>query len=138
MLGVILLHGTCKPYTHQLLCLSMLSPSRNNFRCVMEVELLWRRPNAPSVALRAGLRLIRLAELWDITEQLLVSHQSGSQWTHSYHADSAQLARRKPRLHAIGGPSNRQPMSSLVSSCLGSAQTPKVINMMYKNRIGEN
>ena len=28
----------------------------------MEVELLWRRPNAPSVALRAGLRLLRLAE----------------------------------------------------------------------------
>ena len=29
----------------------------------MEVELLWRCPNAPSVALRGGLRLLRLAEL---------------------------------------------------------------------------
>ena len=28
----------------------------------MEVELLWRRPNAPSVALRGGLSLLRLAE----------------------------------------------------------------------------
>ena len=28
----------------------------------MEVELLWRRINAPSVALRGGLRLLRLAE----------------------------------------------------------------------------
>ena len=28
----------------------------------MEVKLLWRRPNAPSVALRGGLRLLRLAE----------------------------------------------------------------------------
>ena len=28
----------------------------------MEVELLWRRPDAPSIALRGGLRLLRLAE----------------------------------------------------------------------------
>ena len=28
----------------------------------MELELLWSRPNAPSVALRGGLRLLRLAE----------------------------------------------------------------------------
>ena len=28
----------------------------------MEVELLWRRPNALSVALRGGLRFLRLAE----------------------------------------------------------------------------
>ena len=108
----------------------------------MEVELLWRRPNAPSVALRGGLRLLRLAEF--------VRYNRA----------------------AIGGPSKRQPMNSLVSSCLGStcyaqtpfarywsghqsgsqwtrsyqaasaqlgyAQTPKVINLMYKNKIGEN
>ena len=66
----------------------------------------------------------------DITEQLLVGHQSGNQWTHSYQAASAQLATHKPRLHAIGGPSKRQPMNSLVSSCLGSTwlsyKPPKV------------
>ena len=56
----------------------------------MEVELLWRRPNAPSVALRGGLRLLRLAEF--------VRYNRA----------------------AIGGPSKRQPMNSLVSSCLGS------------------
>ena len=32
--------------------------------------------------------------LSDITEQLLVGHQSGSQWTHSYQAASAQLGCR--------------------------------------------
>ena len=74
----------------------------------MEVELLWRRPNAPSVALRGGLRLLRLAEF--------VRYNRA----------------------ATGGPSKRQPMNSLVSSCLGSAQTPKVINLMHKNKIGEN
>ena len=71
-----------------------------------------------------------------ITEQLLVGHQSGSQWIHSYQAASAQLAMRKPRLHAIGGPSKRQPMKSLVSNCLGSTQTPKLIMLMYKKKIG--
>ena len=63
----------------------------------MEVELLWRRLNSPSVALRGGLRLLRLAEFV------------------------------KYNRSAIGGPSKRQPMNSLVSSCLGStcyAQTP--------------
>ena len=49
----------------------------------MGVELLWRRPNAPSVALRGGLRLLRLAEF--------VRYN----WA------------------AIGGPSKRQPMNSL-------------------------
>ena len=49
--------------------------------------------------------------LSDITEQLLAGHQSGSQWTHSYQAASAQL---------------------------GYAQTHKVIKLMYKNKIGEN
>ena len=58
--------------------------------------------------------------LSDITEQLLAGHQSGRQWTHSYQAASAQLATRKQRLHAMGRPSKRQPMNSLVSSCLGS------------------
>ena len=58
--------------------------------------------------------------LLDITEQLLMGHQSGSQWTHSCQAASAQLTTRKPCLHTIGGPSKRQPMNSLVSSCLGS------------------
>ena len=56
----------------------------------MEVELLWRRPKAPSVAIRGGLRLLRLAELV-----------------------------RNNRA-AIGGPSKRQQMNSLVSSWLGS------------------
>ena len=70
-----------------------------------EVELLWRRTNAPSVALRGGLRLLRLAEF--------VRYNRA----------------------AIGGPSKRQPMNSLVSSCLGSAQTPKIIKLM--NKIGE-
>ena len=77
----------------------------------MEVELLWRRPNAPSVAFRGGLRLLRLAEF--------VRYNRA----------------------AIGGPSKRQPMNSLVPSCLGStcyAQTSKVIKFMYKNKIGEN
>ena len=74
----------------------------------MEVELLWRRPNAPSVALRGGLRLLRLAEF--------VRYNRA----------------------ATGGPSERQPMNSLVSSCLGSTQTPKVIKLVYKNKIGEN
>ena len=63
----------------------------------MEVELLWRRPNAPSVALRGGLRFLRLAEFV-----------------------------RYNRV-AIGGPSKQQPMNSLVSSSLGSTcyvQTP--------------
>ena len=46
----------------------------------MEVELLWRRPNAPSVALRGGLSLLRLAEF--------VRYNRA----------------------AIGGPSKRQPM----------------------------
>ena len=45
----------------------------------MEVELLWRRPNAKSGALRGGLRLLRLAEFVRNTEQLLVGHQCGSQ-----------------------------------------------------------
>ena len=53
------------------------------FKLLMEVKLLWRRPNAKSGALRGGLRLLRLAEfvvghqssyVW-----LLVGHQSGSQ-----------------------------------------------------------
>ena len=69
-----------------------------------------------------------------ITEQLLAGHQSGSQWIHSYQASSAQLATRKPRLHAIGGPSKRQPMKS-PSKVI--AQTPKVIKLMYKNKIEE-
>ena len=73
--------------------------------------------------------------LSDITELLSAGHQSGSQWTHSYQAASAQLATRKPRLHAIGWPSKRQPMNSLVSSCLGSTHTSKVIKLMYKNKI---
>ena len=52
----------------------------------MEVELLWRRPNTLSVALRGGLRYLRLAEF--------VRYNRA----------------------AIGGPSKRQPMNSLVSS----------------------
>ena len=63
----------------------------------MEVELLWRRPNAKSGAHRGGLRLLRLAEF---------------------------VRYNRP---AIGGSTIRQPMNSLVSSCLGStcyAQTP--------------
>ena len=63
----------------------------------MEVELLWRRPTAKSGALRGALRLLRLAEF--------VRYNRA----------------------AIGGPPKRQPMNSLVSSCLGStcyAQTP--------------
>ena len=49
----------------------------------MEVELLWRRPNAPLVALRGGLRLLRLAEF--------VRYNRA----------------------AVGGPTERQPMKSL-------------------------
>ena len=63
----------------------------------MEVELLWRRPNALSVALRGSLLFLRLAEF--------VRYNRA----------------------AIGGPSKRQPMNSLLSNCLGStcyAQTP--------------
>ena len=102
---------------------------------IMEVELLWRCPNAPKVTLRGGLRLLRLAEF--------VSYNRA----------------------AIGWLSKRQSMNSLVSSCLGSTcygrtlftrywraikaaaneltakvitQTPKVIKLMYKNKIGEN
>ena len=63
----------------------------------MEVELLWRRPTAPSVALHGGIRLLRLAKF--------VRYNRAT----------------------IGGPSKRQPMNSFVSSCIGStcyAQTP--------------
>ena len=101
----------------------------------MEVELLWRRPNALSAALRGGLRFLRLAEF--------VRYNRA----------------------AIGGPSKQKPMNSLASSCFGStcyaqtpfarywqairaaaneitpkviAQTAKVIKLMYKNNIGEN
>ena len=101
----------------------------------MEVELFWRRPNSLSVALRGGLRFLRLAEF--------VRYNRA----------------------AICGPSKRQPMNSLVSNCLGStcyaqtlfarywwaikaaaneitpkviAQTPKVIKLMHKNKTGEN
>ena len=93
------------------------------------------RPNAPSVALRGGLRFLCLAEFVRYNRS------------------------------AIGRLSKRQPMKSLVSSCLGStcnaqtpfarywraikaaannitpqviAQTPKVIKLVYKNKIGEN
>ena len=101
----------------------------------MEVELLWRRPNAPSVVLLGSLHLLRLAEFVRYNRT------------------------------AVGGPSKRQPMNALVSSCLGStchaetpfacywraikaaaneitpkviAQTPKIIKLVYKNKIGEN
>ena len=74
----------------------------------MEVELLWRHPSALSVVLLGGLRLLRLAEYIRYNRA------------------------------AIGGPSKRQPMNSLVSSCLGSTQTPKAIKLVYKNKIGEN
>ena len=57
---------------------------------IMEVELLWRRSNAPSVTLRGGLRLLRLAEFVRYNRAV------------------------------IGGASKREPMNSLVSSCLGS------------------
>ena len=68
----------------------------------MEVELLWRRPNALSVALHGSLLFLRLAEF--------VRYNRA----------------------AIGGPSKNSllsscPMNSLLSSCLGStcyAQTP--------------
>ena len=94
--------------------------------------------NAASVALRGGLRFLRLAEFFRYNRA------------------------------AIGGPSKRQPMNSLVSSCLGSTcyvqtpfarywraikaaaneltgiklsrlnlvivQTPKSITLMYKNK----
>ena len=43
----------------------------------MEVELLWRRPNAKSGALLGGLRHV-WQSLLGITEQLLAGHQSGS------------------------------------------------------------
>ena len=69
----------------------------------MEVELLWRRPNAPSVAFRGGLRFLRLAEF-------VIYNRA-----------------------AIGWPSKRQPMKLLPLI----AQTPKVIKLMYKNKIGE-
>ena len=102
---------------------------------IMEVELIWRRHNVPLIALRRGLRFLRLAEF--------VRYNRA----------------------AIGGPSKRQPMNSLVSSWLGStfyaqtpfarywrdinaaaniitpkviAQAPKVIKLMYNNKIGEN
>ena len=101
----------------------------------MQVELLWRRPNTPLVALHGGLRFLRLTEF--------VRYNRA----------------------AIGGPSKRKPMNSLVLNCLGStcyaktpfarywraikaaaneitpkviAQTPKVIKLMYENKIGEN
>ena len=78
------------------------------FNIYSKGRIFWRRPNAQSVALRGGLRFLRLAEF--------VTHNRA----------------------AIGGPSKRQPMNSLVSSCLGSTQTPKVITLMYKKKIGEN
>ena len=71
-------------------------------------RIYWRRPNAQSVALRGGLRFLRMAEF--------VTYNRA----------------------AIGGPSKRQPMKSLVSSYLGSTQTPKFIAVMYKKKIEEN
>ena len=58
-------------------------------------RIYWRRPNAQSVAFRGGLRFLRLAEF--------VTYNRA----------------------AIGGPSKRQPMNSLVSSCLGSTCYPQ-------------
>ena len=57
----------------------------------MEVELLWRLPNDPSVALRGGLRLLRLAEFVRYNRAAI-----GGPWTHSYQAASAQ--RKPPKL----------------------------------------
>ena len=56
----------------------------------------------------------------------------------SAQAASAQFASANPRLHAIGGLSKRHPIKSLVSNCFGSTQTPKVVKLMYKKKIGEN
>ena len=69
---------------------------------IMEVELLWRRPNAPSVALRGDLRLLRLAEF--------VRYNRA----------------------AIGGPSKRQPMNSFLSSCLGSTCYARPVCMYWQ------
>ena len=44
-------------------------------------------------------------------------------------------------MHTIGGPSKRQPMNSPyqdASAQLSYVQTPKVIKLMYKNKIGKN
>ena len=70
----------------------------------MEVELLWRRPNAPSVALREGLRLLRLAEFV------------------------------RYNLAAIGGPSKRQLMNSLVSSASAQRKPQKLSNWCIRIR----
>ena len=76
----------------------------------MEVKLLG--PNAASVALRGGLRLLRLTEFGRYNRA------------------------------AIGWPSKRQPMNSprikVPRFNLVVVQTPKSITLMYKNKIGEN
>ena len=74
----------------------------------MEVELPLHQLHSVSVG-------VCLSYVWqslsDKTEQLVAGHQSGSQWTHSNQAASAQL---------------------------GYAQNPEVIKLMYMNKIGEN
>ena len=105
----------------------------------MEVELLWRRPNAPSVALCGGLRLLRLAEF---VRHNRAAIGEASKWQPMNSLVSSCLGSTcyyaQTSLHVIGGASKQQPMNSLVSSCLGSMQTPKVIKLVFKNKIREN
>ena len=85
----------------------------------MEVDLLWMRPNAQLIALRGGLRFLRLAEFvrynWaananeftriklsrlkllrpNPVSTLLAFHQSGSQWNDS------QSYRTNPQGHQV-------------------------------------
>ena len=70
----------------------------------MEVELLWRRHTAPSVALRGGLRLLRLAEF--------VRYNRA----------------------AIGGPSKRLPMNSLDQAASAECKTQKLSSWCIRIR----
>ena len=102
-------------------------------------RLYWRRPNARSVALRGGLLFLRLAEFVTYNRAAIggpSKRQPMNSLVSSCFGSSCYT--HKPRLHAIGGSSKWQPMKSLVSSCLGSTQTPKVITLMYKKKIGDN
>ena len=74
-------------FTHVFSYLSVFM--QTVFVQLTEVELFWRRPDAPSVALRGVWCFLRLVEF-------VIYNRA-----------------------AIGGPSKRQPMNLLVSSCLG-------------------
>ena len=72
----------------------------------MEVKLLWRRPNAPSVALRGDLRILRLAEFVRYTEQLSAGHQSAANELTRIKLPRLNLLRANPVCTLLAGHQN--------------------------------